>query len=184
MDQKQVEIRAYGQSDAEQVQSVCLETAGAGLRRFKKFLLGSFCDYYIEAEPGNCFVATDVQDRAVGYILCSEDTKIWKKIFDENYVKRLPPIFRLAARGSGAEAMKFADEYPAHLHIDILPEYQHSGVGTGLMEVLIEHLRQKSVAGVQLTVAKSNVNARAFYQKCGFAILADRPTVVVMGVKL
>jgi len=184
MNQKHVVIRAYRQKDYEQIQCVCLKTAGAGLRRFKKFLLVSFCDYYIETEPENCFVAADERDVAVGYVLCSQDTKEWKRIFDESYIKRLPLLFRPIARGSGAEALKWAEEYPAHLHIDILSDYQHCGVGVKLMETLIVHLRQKGVTGVQLSVAKNNIGAQTFYQKCGFTVLKGNAAALAMGIKL
>ena len=59
-------------------------------------------------------------------------------------------------------------EYPAHLHIDILPEYQRMGFGKNLMEAFCEKLRHDEVGGVHLIMAGDNVEAEKFYGKVGF----------------
>ena len=43
---------------------------------------------------------------------------------------------------------KFKDEYPAHFHINILPEYQRVGAGGKLINALFEHYRNKGIKGV------------------------------------
>ena len=59
-------------------------------------------------------------------------------------------------------------DYPAHLHIDILPEFQGKGYGRTLMTTFLGRLRDQGVKGVHLNMAKYNVRAGLFYQKMGF----------------
>lgn len=51
----------------------------------------------------------------------------------------------------------FSVKYPAHLHIDILPEYQGQKVGTALMSALKEKLVSDNIKGVMLCVGKGNM---------------------------
>ena len=59
-------------------------------------------------------------------------------------------------------------DYPAHLHIDILPEFQGKGYGRSLMTTFLEKLRDQGVKGVHLIMGKDNAGAGMFYQKMGF----------------
>jgi ribosomal protein S18 acetylase RimI-like enzyme len=59
-------------------------------------------------------------------------------------------------------------EYPAQLHIDLLPEAQGKGHGRALLETLIDSLRREKVSGVHLTMDPANVGARQFYARLGF----------------
>lgn len=59
----------------------------------------------------------------------------------------------------------FSVKYPAHLHIDILPEYQGQKVGTALMSALKEKLVSDNIKGVMLCVGKGNVRAIDFTKK-------------------
>ncbi len=45
-----------------------------------------------------------------------------------------------------------AAEYPAHLHIDLLPETQGQGLGRGLMETLFAELTRRGVRGLHLGI--------------------------------
>lgn len=180
-------VRAYRGQDREAVRQVCIATAAAPFQQRKELqplLLTAFCDYYIEREPQNCFVAADAQDRAVGYILCAENADAWAKTFRAEYLANAPqeavPFFE-ALLGTPLE---FAQEYPAHLHIDILPEYQRMGLGALLMDALAAHLRRKGVPGLMLGVGADNEGARRFYQRYGFSVLQARPNETVMGLRL
>jgi len=63
---------------------------------------------------------------------------------------------------------KLLEEYPAHLHVDILPEYQRQGWGTKLMDALVERLREERVQGIHLIKAGDNVGSEMFYGSVGF----------------
>ena len=59
--------------------------------------------------------------------------------------------------------------YPAHLHIDLLPEYQQKGLGTELMTRFLEEIKEKGATGVHLLMVEGNLDkAGVFYEKVGF----------------
>lgn len=59
-------------------------------------------------------------------------------------------------------------EYPAHLHIDILPEYQGGGGGRSLMRALMAKLKEDRVRGIHLMKSGDNKGAEIFYNRVGF----------------
>jgi ribosomal protein S18 acetylase RimI-like enzyme len=182
-----ISIRKYQESDRAQVQTICLATGSDQATQNKAFqdmLLTAFCNYYIEQEPDNCFVATDGQ-KAIGYILCAENADVWAKNFQELYVDRMDnEAMKPFYSGIMNSPLQFASEYPAHLHIDILPEYQRMGIGSKLMNALVQHLKDKGIRGLMLSVACDNVKGRQFYKKYGFQVLAETPHEIVMGIQL
>lgn len=55
-----------------------------------RFLLATFCDYYIDREAEHCFIAVDEDtDSAVGYIFCAPDYQKYKRIFKAEYLPRV-----------------------------------------------------------------------------------------------
>lgn len=78
----------------------------------------------------------------------------------------------------------FAKEYLAHLHIDIAGDYQRQGIGTKLIDALIEHLRKKSVKGLMFSVAIDNEKGLGFYRKYGFKELGCDEREIFMGLKM
>jgi GNAT superfamily N-acetyltransferase len=85
------------------------------------------------------------------------------------------------ARGSGPEP--HAADYPAHLHIDLLPETQGQGVGRQLIETLSAELRRRGVPGVHLEVDPANTGAAAFYERIGMQRLATAPGGSAFGIR-
>ena len=74
-------------------------------------------------------------------------------------------------------------EYPAHLHLDLLPVLQGKGVGRIMMELLLEELRERGVPAVHLGADARNHHAIGFYEHLGFTHLDDSDDVV-MGIRL
>lgn len=182
-------VRPYRQSDKENVRYVHLNSDGPckSTKRGINFGLAVYCDYYIEKEPDNCFVAVDENDRAIGYVICAENFDVFHKRFlNEYYTKIQKWEFkrRKSALKSIESQEKYKAEYPAHLHIDILPEYQRMGLGHQLMDALCNNLREKGVKGVVLTVWHKNEKGRRFYEKYGFDLIETKETSVVYGLKL
>ena len=68
-------IRPYKGKDKENVRFVCLNSEGPckSSKRGINFSLAVYCDYYIENEPFNCFVAVDENDKAIGYVISAEN---------------------------------------------------------------------------------------------------------------
>ncbi|MGK0618858.1 GNAT family N-acetyltransferase [Meiothermus cerbereus] len=84
----------------------------------------------------------------------------------------------------GYAPSRWADAYPAHLHIDLLPRAQGRGLGRRLMEVFLARLRELGVPGVHLGVGQRNAGALAFYQRMGFVRLQTHPWGYEYGLKL
>ena len=74
----------------------------------------------------------------------------------------------------------FKKKYPAHLHIDILPDYQHMGAGTLLVNALKEHLKAKGSKGLMLSAGMGNKKAIAFYKKNNFRQVVNLFGSVIM----
>lgn len=182
-------IRPYRESDKADVQKICLLNAGCIDSPFEKqrYILIMYCNYYIEQEPENCFVVTDENDSAVGYIICSEDYDKYSETFNEVYipqVKCLGSRQYIDARLDMLSHYLFKKDYPAHLHIDINPEYQRIGAGSRLMNTLIEHLREKDVDGLMLVVGTGNIKGRNFYKKNKFKELLVTKSGTAMGIEV
>ena len=181
-----VTIRPYQEKDRPHVERICVETAGPGFGetpRRKKAAVAAFCRYFITRSPELCFVAADAQDNAVGYILCTPSFGRWCRYAPEQFLTGFP-FGLLWSIGSMLGALPYVRQYPAHLHIDLLPPYQRMGLGSGLMKTLEEALAQKGIPGVSLCVSKDNAGAIRFYEKSGFRVLGRHPGSIAYGKKL
>lgn len=182
-------IRPYEHKDKEDVRFTCLNSEGPCKlsERGKHFILTTYCDYYIENEGENCFVAADENDRAIGYVICTEDFDVFKERFVKDYFTRIPK-WQFRRRKSALKSIipheKYKEEYPAHLHIDVLPEYQRMGLGHKMTHALLEHLKHKGVKGIMLTTWIKNKKGRGFYDKYGFTLLEEMENCAVYGLKL
>jgi ribosomal protein S18 acetylase RimI-like enzyme len=76
-------------------------------------------------------------------------------------------------------------EYPAHLHIDLLPRLQGSGWGRRLVDTLIAELTGRGIRGLHLSLDPENTGARAFYDRLGFAELpSSTPDSPLLGMTI
>ena len=181
-------IRPCQPKDQENMRYVCIQSGpaiGQSSGPAYDFELATYCDYYVECEPENCFVIADEDDNAVGYIMGAQDYWRYRERFLREYVPRVKDLrHRVMIRGAAALPRLFVKKYPAHLHIDILEGYQRMGLGTQLMDLLTGRLRELGVPGVMLGVGAGNVKGRSFYTKYGFKKLLRLPGAVVMGLDL
>ncbi|MGI6745021.1 MAG: GNAT family N-acetyltransferase [Acutalibacteraceae bacterium] len=184
-----INIRKYEQRDKEKVRNICLENANVSPddKDVARFILLMFCDYYIEQEPENCFVATDENDEAVGYVYGTLNYDKYHQIFMEHYYPKIKKIsLRRAceARVEMHDHAKYKKDYPAHFHIDVLPAYQSAGIGSKLLPKLCDIFRENGASGVMLICGKDNIGAQRFYKKNGFDVLHTKMTGVAMGKSL
>lgn len=183
-------IRPYRETDREAVEAICIATAPPSListeKRVEQTLL-LYNRYYTRAAQGHCFVLANDADLPVGYILCAPDYKQYKKEFLSHEIKalcRLGPAAVLQGYGEIGSLKPLAKRYPAHLHIDLLPEYQHRGYGRKLMDCLTAHLQAQKVPGLMLIASAENRSAIAFYHKYGFEPLGTVGGSVALGLIL
>ncbi len=186
-----ITVRPYCKIDFRFVQDICMATsplADEDNPTNRALMCAMYCDYYMDNEPEFCFVAVDDDDTPVGYILCAADLDTYNEQMDVNY---LPLIRKL----NGGEYFRFSAErkldqryikqgYTAHMHIDILPEFQGQGVGTKLLAALQTKLTESFVEGLYLVCGIKNSDARAFYEKRGFEDIDYITGAVVYGKKL
>lgn len=194
-------IRPYRAADADDVADVCVRTAAAGGDATGKYSTDDlmpdvFARPYLEFAPDLAFVVEHT-GRARGYILGVADTRAFVTWFRENH---LPGFAHKYAEASASprdqtivelglmpERMLVpeVDDYPAHLHVDLLPELQGQGLGRELIDRLRAELTDRGIRGLHLSMDPANVAARAFYDRLGFIELpssnADSP---LLGIRL
>ena len=80
------------------------------------------------------------------------------------------------------------EQFPSHLHIDLLPRAQGQGHGGRMMSRLFEALAERGSPGVHLGLSARNDRAFAFYRMLGFKELTrdgeGLEAVVYMGLSL
>jgi GNAT superfamily N-acetyltransferase len=60
------------------------------------------------------------------------------------------------------------DDFPAHLHIDILPSHQGGGNGRRLIDTFMDAAGRAGAPGAHVTVSLANARAHGFYERVGF----------------
>ncbi len=152
----------------------------------KEFCLYLYAGYYMKNEIENCFVAYESEtDEIQGYILCAKDYDAFLSMIETEYLKKAQELgFKERFITEIHAYERFKEEYPAHLHIDVRPGNQHKGIGSLLLDALLEHLRNEHVHGVMLLVGKKKESGNRFYEKNGFDVIAESENVFVRGKRL
>lgn len=182
-------IRPFEIRDRDQVRFICLESDGFCEKpeSFRNYILYTYCDCYLDCEPESCFVAVNENNEVVGFIICTSNLSRYTSYFRKKYLPRLIRISPFRAVSSVLALrlqQKHCGDYPAHLHIALLPAYQRQGIGGSLTTTLIEHLRANGISGIMLTVGSDNKSGIAFYEKHGFKLIDRLPGEYAYGIKL
>jgi ribosomal protein S18 acetylase RimI-like enzyme len=194
-------IRPYHPSDLCSLYRICAQTAdcgrdASGLHEDPEILGHYYAGPYAVIEPELCYVLT--RDGApCGYVLGTRDSEAFGRRCDEEWFPVLKLRYPLPppADTSPGAVMKRAihqgihpspevGDYPAHLHIDFLPEAVGKGNGRRMMERFLEKLRELNVPAVHLGVAKKNERAIAYYGHMGFNIIREHDWGFFMGLYL
>lgn len=155
--------------------------------RLSLYLADSMLHYY-DFEPESAFVAV-MDGQVVGALLGAVDTE--RK--DDDYRRHVKPLLlrRTLSGIYGWPAWLWADwltalagrridrppidlgQYPAHLHIGILPEWRRKGIGSALMEGYESYLRSRGVPGYHLYASSFHPMGVAFYRKIGLETIGQ-----------
>jgi len=128
---------------------------------------------YIANHRGSFFVALDASGRVVGYLAgCLKNPTELAHFSDIEYFRTIADI---------------CQEYPAHLHINVAPQWRNHGLGAALVERFALWARLHSVEGIHV-VTSSTSRSIPFYGRMGFRELRTFPlnsgVSVCMGRKL
>ena len=195
------EIRPYHSTDLSSIYRICLLTGfnGGDVTPFLEDpdLVGHlFAAPYAIFEPSLCFILT-IDYQPCGYILGTRDSSRFNETCEKKWFPELRKRYSLPHKEEDTiEAnflrylhckqipSKWANDYPAHLHIDILPIAQKKGYGSKLIKIFLNQLNCLNVKGVHLVVSKKNKNAIGFYKKVGFHELNEMGESIVFGQNL
>jgi ribosomal protein S18 acetylase RimI-like enzyme len=189
-------VRPYREPDRAALYEICVRTGDrgddiSGQLHDPLLLPDVFVGPYVTLEPELAFVLT-ADERPVGYILGTADTEAFVAAYREQWLPQVarpaqaPSDEELAALLHSPEWMsrpELAADFPAHLHIDLLPQARGKGHGRALMEAFRGALRAAGAPGVHLATSASNDSAQQFYRRVGFVPLPAQPLAgaVLMG---
>ena len=157
-----------------------------------------YLEPYMDLEPGSLFVAA-TDGGLVGYLAGCLDSAQFPSESErvEKAVREYRLIFRPGAAAFFARALAdvawaalrreptagdFDDaRWPAHLHINVVPEARGTGVADGLMERWLDRLRESGSPWCHLQTLAENSRAVRFFERTGFA--GHGPTPLVPGLR-
>lgn len=194
-------IRPYHPSDLYALYRICLLTSDSGadasrLYRDPELLGHYYAAPYAVLEPDLCFVLTHAGSPC-GYVLGTRDSIVfsercereWFPVLRERYPFPAPDddsrdaqLIRLIHAGYHIHPDTI--DYPAHLHIDLLPLAQGQGWGRKLMQTFLQRLRELGVPAVHLGVGMRNPGAIAFYERVGFHRIKTYEAWIAFGMRL
>ncbi|MTD25865.1 GNAT family N-acetyltransferase [Erwinia sorbitola] len=190
-------IRPATHADLPALYHICLQTADAGvdasaLYSDPEYPGQRFAVPYALFAPDFAFVL-EVDGEVMGYVVAAPDTRAfeaqlneeWWPVLQEKYRHRQPeaPLdenLLNSIRHPDAAAAGLVSQWPAHLHINLLPSQQKDGWGRKMIEHQLAALRAAGVRGVHLGVSLKNEQVCAFYQRMGFRHLL-RSNAIYMG---
>lgn len=197
-----IKIRQCSSADIPYIYEICWKTAfrGSSIEEVfsDKFKTGHyFAAPYLHYNQEFCFTATD-NATPKGYIVGTFNTVNYTKWLNDKWLPTIRGLCNLSNNDSrhpveqflnnciknDTVINQFSHEYPAHLHINLLPELRGRGIGRKLMDSFFNQCLEKGVDKVHLAVAKENRNAVAFYSKMGMNVISETETVYTMGLNL
>jgi ribosomal protein S18 acetylase RimI-like enzyme len=194
-------IRPYEPRDLDALYDVCVRTAADGddlTDAMDDPLLPGhvYAAPYGVLEPGMAFVVED--DEGVGgYVVGTVDTAAFESRCEAEWLPALRTRYPAGSGSRDADRRYIAwihdaprqdaaivAEYPAHLHIDLLPRLQGHGLGRALIERFNAAAAAGGACGVHLGVSATNERAVAFYRHVGFETLRGDDRSLVLGRRL
>jgi ribosomal protein S18 acetylase RimI-like enzyme len=185
----ELHIRPARSGDESGAYHVCLKTGNFGgdgepfYREDPEALGRVFVGPYLAYEPDFSLILEDEQG-ICGYALAALDSH---RFFDRYEREWRPDLCARYPRPTGDPSgwtrvqQVYAwyhqpdyfcpepyDQYPSHLHIDLLDRAQGRGFGRRMMEDVMSRLRERGSPGGHLGVFQANTRAMGFYQALGF----------------
>jgi ribosomal protein S18 acetylase RimI-like enzyme len=190
------DIRKAEHCDAEAILDICVRTAAAGrdgrsLYSDHRYPGLIWALPYLTFNPEIAFVLTRL-GQVVGYAVGVADTASFEAELESAWWPELRR--QLADRKPLASGDQYVLDYiknpelspsqivsrfPAHLHINLLPEAQGRRLGTTLLNQLLISLKAAGADGVHLGINHTNEAVVNFYRKLGFDEIARLPSIIM-----
>jgi ribosomal protein S18 acetylase RimI-like enzyme len=186
-------LRPAAPADMPAFRRVCLLTGDAGddashLHDDPDLVGDFFAVPYAVLEPEHAF-AVEGRAGVAGYVLGALDSRAFYQRMAREWLPRL----RARAADPGPDETRWRGSdwvrrlvhhppfalppvlapFPAHGHIDLLPEAQGRGVGRGAFAFLMHRLAAAGSPGMHLQVHPQNHRAQRFYRALGFVSLVS-----------
>ncbi len=184
--------RTDDHDEVDRLYNICLWTGAEGdgaqhLYEDPRLLGEIYLGAYLAFEPELAFVLETDDGSALGYVLGARDTVGFEEVLKQQWWPALQERYPLGSFPGGSHDEKLVrmihspqqtdpasiEGFPAHLHVDILPEGRGGGNGRRLLETLFAALRDLGVEGVHLNVSPENTHAIGFYEHLGFRLLRE-----------
>lgn len=184
-------IRSLRQEDREIVGQLAYQTGFFGLSAERYFPARPLFEFlwtgpYFQTAAPLGFLA-ERHGQAVGYVIgCASQAQyqrallrtlplgLWSRLHPFCPVWRSLRYLSRAAIFSPAHANW--RQYPAHLHINLLPQARGFRLGEQLLQAYLNVLTERGVTGVQLSTTTENHAALGLYRKFGFQVLGSQVT--------
>ena len=184
-------IRPFRSGDEPDLAHICCGTGdsgkdGSGLLADDRIWGDIWVLPYAKHDPTLAWVVEDGEGHAIGYTVSTTDTDTFNSWFKADWWPEAVKKYNRSPPEDGAKPSRtettlgFGDttgskpldaalaDYPAHLHIDLMPPAQGKGLGRKLIMTNLKALQDKGVKGVHLGASATNEGACAFYRKLGF----------------
>jgi ribosomal protein S18 acetylase RimI-like enzyme len=193
-------IRECRIEDIKELSNVALSTAMAGKDgnsyfHNKDLISQYYCEPYIRFDAQYCF-AVEEDNVCCGYTVGVIDSTEFFKWFNDVWLVKLRAQYKncksiseeedriLDLIKEDVEPSDYFEQYPAHLHINLLDTMQGKSIGTRLISTLLQKLADDNIKGVHLGVQIDNNKAIGFYKHLGFKVIEEKPWGYVMGKAL
>lgn len=195
-------LRPAAPEDRPRLYEICLRTGADGqdataLHRDPHLLGHVYVGPYLAFARDLAFVLED-DDEVLGYVLGVADTAAFERECEERWWPELRRRYPAGTFPPGTPDAAVAgllhtpprtdrpvlDDYPAHLHVDLLPAAQGGGYGRRLLAHLFGALEERGAAGVHLGVSARNERALGFYRRLGFTTLQADADGALLGRRL
>ncbi|KAF8812571.1 acyl-CoA N-acyltransferase [Phlegmacium glaucopus] len=197
-----LKIRKAAKGDTPSLSRICLLTANSGTSAEELHDFGELpglvyaIPYVILPTTWGFVLEDEEHNEVVGYIVGSTDTCTYERYAAEHWWPSLAIKYplELSTKAGDVQYAKLLRNMhtspdmnisfsPAHLHINILPNYQKQGWGRRLIATAIEFLKDEGLSGVWLGLNPRNEGAREFYERVGFKVIGGSVNATYMGLK-
>ncbi|MFE5308190.1 GNAT family N-acetyltransferase [Isoptericola sp. NPDC056605] len=198
-----IAVDRYRPTDRDALYDVCLRTGDSGEDATGLYADGDLLGHvylgaYLELEPDLARVLRREDGTPLGYCVATASTADFERRCEESWWPALrrryaapaeddaspdAPLLR-AIHATSRTTAPWLDEFPAHLHVDLLPEAQGGGRGRRVLEAVLDGVAAAGAPGIHLGVGGRNVRAIGFYEHLGFRTLEHHPWGLTMGMRL